>query len=324
MPDDPAVDPATGPVGFGRQMAQLVVIPAAIAVGCVVVVLMFAYLTGRPDSVETQLLQLRQTSGLGRLPMGLQDPRYKDRGRAAASLAQSIRTIDDPRQRATLSMSLADILANDIGPQEHLLRAYVLLALAQLGQAESVGPIVEHLSHADATVSAAAVQALLQHPDREAARQGVEALRALLARQEARVRSLAAAALGALARDDDQATKSALRDAISGTGMDYRESRWNATVALARLGDADAAHGVAALLLNRESLAAMPVETDRGEGRMLSVDDQTRLLLAVLAAAPMIDETSVWQRVEQLAADDPDVAVRRRARQLLEQRPSNG
>jgi hypothetical protein len=185
-------------------------------------------------------------------------------------------------------------------------------------------PILDHLPHADATVGAAAVQALLQHPDRQAARQGVAALRTALAGPHAQVRSLAAAALGELAQSDDHATRDALRVAASGTGADFRESRWNATVALARLGDADAAHGVAVLLMNRETLASMPAHGGPGQPRSLSADDQTRLLLSVLAVAPMIDHPAVWQRVEVLAESDPDLSVRKRAKEILHQKSANG
>lgn len=309
-----------GSPGFGRQMAQLIVIPAVIALGCVVVALLFAYLTGRPDTVETQLLQLRQTSGLGRLPMGLQDPRYKDRGRAAASLAQSIRTLDDPDKRADISAQLADILSHDVGEQESTLRAYLLLALAQLGQPEALGLIVEHLDDPQPTAAIAAVRALLEYPDREAARSAIGPLRRAAGRSDANLRALVAAALGAMAVADDEQTKVVLREMMTSTGAADREARWNAAAALARLGDEQGTRVMAHLLLSREALARLG---GPGDPSAISKPGQTRIILAslgTLAIATDVIDPQVWASVRLLASDDPDITVRKQARQLLDGR----
>lgn len=318
MPGDaPTMAASSSPPSFGRQMAQLVVIPAVIALSCVVVALLFTYLTGRPDTIETQLLQLRQSSGLGRLPMGLQDPRYKDRGRAAASLAQSLRTITQPQRRTTVSAALSDILAHHIGEQEHTLRAYLLLALAQLGQPDTLAVIVEHLDHPSPNVAIAAVQALLEYPDRGAAAETIPALRRAATRPDANLRSVTAAALGAMADPDDAATRAVLRDVLANTDGAAREARWNAAAALARLGDEQGAQVVAQLLLSRQALA----QTGSGGPNAVTPQEQTRIILATLATLATslrLPDADVWASVEHLAGADPDLSVRKRARQLLD------
>lgn len=309
------------PPGFGRQMAQLVIIPAVIVIVAVGVALLFGRLASTSDSLDNHLLQLSQGSGAGKMVYDLQDPRYKDRGLAAYNIATIIPSIRDPAERRRVSDELTKILRQHVNEDEDLLHIYLLTALGQLGQENAVPTIVSYLDASRPMVRQGAVRGLLSHPDAEAARAGLAGLQALMADADPNVRAEAAAALGELARPGDEGVKLALMENLVGPQSEFREAQWNAAVALARLDHEAGSRFVADVLLNREVLARLPsAESGPGADRAMSNNMQDRVILSTLAAAPDMKDPAIWARIAAIADKDPNLAVRNAALEVTRQR----
>ena len=153
------------PTPWGLQMAQLVIIPALIVIACITLAWMFSVLAGAKDDIDTHLLKLRQSSGAGKLAMGLQDPRYKDRGLAAYNIATMIRHETDPDEKLRISTALAEILEQHVAPDEYVLQDYLLRALGQLGQPGGLDAIMERLDAPHPRIRQGAIGGVLSWPD---------------------------------------------------------------------------------------------------------------------------------------------------------------
>ncbi|MEX0776584.1 MAG: hypothetical protein WD042_12845 [Phycisphaeraceae bacterium] len=329
----PASDPGAPP-SFGRQAAQLVIIPALIAIAAVTVWLIFGLLSARPDNIDDQMVRLQQSSGAGRMAGGLQDPRYKDRCLAAANIAAMLPTITDPAKRRGLHSDMVRILENNVSPNEAELHAFLLMAIGQLRQPEGLEVILSHADSKHSMVRNAVTLGIATWADQTrggAPRKeplpplepALVVLRRYLGDPVPEVAQQAAAVLGELTTPQDMATIAELRQAMARPGEIFRELHWNAAVALARLGDAAGAHYVTALLLNREALAKLPAESTGpaapgpSGGRTLPPHDQDRIMLATLAGARGMDDPQIWATIEALAVNDPSVMVRKEAGALL-------
>lgn len=314
---------------FGRQVAQLVVIPAGIAIASVLVFLMFGFFAAEPDNIEDHLARLKESSGYGReLPGGMQDPRYKDRWLAAMNVARLIETIDDPQQREAISDQLVSILNKNVAPEEDLLIHYLLIAIGRLGQEDAFSELTQRLTAERAQVRSGAINGILSWPDdqRAQARQAVPKLADLMDDPYDLVRANAARALWKLAEPGDPGVAEALHDATGGSGSDpdgntFRQSRWQAAIALAALGDEQASEFVVNTLLNREALAQMPADdSPTGGPRNMTEDQQEQVMAFTLVLVPKMESELVWEHVEWLSRNDPSVVIRKAAIKLLESR----
>jgi|GEM_PF-2551925 len=318
-------EPLPPPPTFGRQMAQLVIIPALIVIVCVGIAMMFGMLAGQQTDIDTYLAKLRQGSGKGRVAFNLQDPRYKDRGLAAYNIATMIPEIlkQEQAEQQRISDELLRIHSDHVAPEEDMLQSYLLLALGQLGQSGGLEPIIEGLDSEHATVRQAAVRAVLDWPDREAAGAAQEMLVQTLNDDDLLVASLSAAALGEFTTESDQATRDALVKVIQMSSNDRQEVIWNAAVALAKLGDQRGEQFVVNVLLNREALAKVvdpaprPGSASSPDGQYLSPTMQDRVIFSTLASAPKMQSSVVWDKIRQLADNDPNPAVKSAAKQLV-------
>lgn len=314
-------DQPTAPPSFTRQMAQLVIIPALIVVAVLAVMGLFAVMAGQQDSIEDQLNRLRQSSGQGRLPMGLQDPRYKDRSLAAHNLAAMLPTIKDPAERARISRELVDILDRHIDPTETELVAFTVLAIGQLGEEGGLDAILARRDASQPGVRRAVAEACANWPDRPEARRGIPILIDYLIDDSPQVATVSATALGALAQPDDAQVVASLREAMGTSDPARRDVRWNAAVALARLGDSRASQFVAGLLLDRQALAQTNQITADGAmtHRTLTPAVQDKVILSTLAAAGSMTDSVIWGKIGELAENDPNMTVRKAAQGLLQQ-----
>jgi hypothetical protein len=329
--------PLPPPPSFGRQIAQLVIIPAAIVVVCLIFAAIFGGLVGQPDSLEDQLARLRQPSGLGGgLPAGAQDPRYKDRCLAAYSIAAMIPSIESAAERRQLSDDLIKILETSVQEHEAQLQAFILLALGRLGQPGGLDAALARAESKHELVRQAVIGAVLNWSDVDAqqARRGLPALTAMLRLHSEPLRSQAAAAMSKIARPDDADVIIALHETMASTGWDYRDGTnnpndpprqytyavWNAAVSLAVLGDDKGAAFVADTLLNRAELAKLHGDVTGRDASTLSPQEQEKVMAGVLQQAAKIKDQRVWRRIESLAKDDPSVVIRKAASVLLEQR----
>lgn len=348
MPGDPTarVNAESGelppPPSFGRQMTQLVIIPAVIALSAISLFWFFGSLAATEDKLDDQLIHLRQGSGYGkRLPGGVQDPRYKNRCLAAFNISQSIDQLEEPDRRAWLNGELIDILKNNVHPEDKELITYLLIAIGRLGEARPAGEptgleiIVDHIepdrgvtdSATDSSeqgaidqVNQGVIMAILSWPDREAAAVTLPHLIDLTGYSNPAVREVAVSAVGVLGKADEQDVIDALFEALRSTDSMYRESRWNAAVALAAFNRDEGVTFVLETLLNREALAQLPQDPLKSTEKLMNGPSQDRVMLGTLAWAQRMTDEKVWQRVEELSEKDPSVSIRKAAIQLLEGR----
>jgi len=337
MPGTHAGQPASGPTpleaptSFGRQMAQLIIIPAVIVIISIAVVATLGLLVRTPDSVDDLLARLEQPSGMGRTTVGLQDPRYLDRCRAAQELAIRIPRMTDPAERQRVNTALINTLKQSVDPVQDIeLQTFLLLAIGLLGEEGGLDVLMARLESQDMRVVEGAVGGILAWPEVASARQAVPALVRVLNNEGATVRAEAAAALGKLARPDDVQAVEALARAMQVVGTIHRDISWNAGVALAKLGDPRGVRMVTHVLLNREALAKLPEgETGPRASQPMSAAMQDRVMIHTLAnvisgeGESMIlhmDDEALWNKISELADQDSSREVRRLAGILLERR----
>ncbi len=334
-------EPLPPPPSFGKQMAQLVIIPAVIAIVAIGLVALFGTLAGDTDSPKDLLTRLKQSSGMGgKLVAGAQDPRYKDRCLAAYNIATMIPGIADPAERRALSDELVQVLRDHVHPADVELQKFLVIALGQLGQEGGLDMVLHFAGSTDREVRQAVIGGVLNWSSRdlEAARRGLPALTKMLADTAEPVRTQAAISMWKLARPTDTEVIQALREAMASTGWDegeglsesarreftrrnYTNTRWNAAIALAALNEEQGVLFVVDTLLNRQALVKLngSVLTDRDEP--MSADEQDRVLASTLSLVSTMTDKRIWERVKQIAENTSEnPSVRQAASQLLRSR----
>ena len=318
------------PRGVGRQVAQLVVIPALIVVASIAAASLFVWVASARENLEDQVIRLRGCGGSGPGPWGFQDPRYKDCWRAAFNIASQIDQIQDPQQRAELSEDLVSILNEKVTSDEVLLLRWVLVAIGRLGQPGGLDVLMASMDTASVQVRQGAVEGLLawsqhnrsgpQHPARRSLAKLVKAL----GDAEPLVAERAALALGHLATAQDAEVVAALAGALDSATSDRRYVGWNAAVALARLGDRRGAQLVADVLLDRAALSAESVVATDGDDDPMLAQTLEDILLRTLMAARRMTDPLIWDKIKELSQSDSSRRVRILARQLVLERDRSG
>jgi len=282
-------------------------------------------LAGQETNIESELAKLEQSGGRGKMAGGLQDPRYKDRWLAAYNIATRIPSLKEPAERQSLNNRLRSILEQNVSADEEMIMAYLIMAIGQLGEQGGLEAVLLGASSRHARVQEATIGAILSWPDRMEARQvAVPALTRLLTVDDPRMVTQAAAAMGRIAAPGDAAAIASLRRTIEATGPGRREAQWNAAVALAILGDDFGVNVVTDVLLNREALDKLSADESGGtEGPRMARPMQNRIMVATLASVKVIDDPRVWAKVDELAASDPDMRIRKDADAVRQQRNRN-
>jgi len=344
-PDVTPTDPAAGqaepssstevtPPSFGKQIAQLVIIPAVIAIAGILIVTMFGVLAPKAADVEDLIAKISQQGGVGKIGP-FSDPRNSERYRAAATLSQMLR---EHREAETSKPGSGELTAEQLGlihsemvtllsregqQIDALLHAMAVLIVGQTGQDDGLEVVVTAMGHPDAVVRQFSIKAMLAWPDREQASAQRDRVRPLLTDSDMAVRVEAAMTLGALASEADAEIVQALRDAMLTTDGQSRDLRWNAAVALARFGDEQGSIFVAEVLLNREALAKLPAEeTGAGATRDMPEQAQDQVIWLTLHAVDDMTHPAVWDKIEWLSEHDKNAAIKQKAGQLLDQKPS--
>lgn len=316
------------PPNFGKQMAQLVIIPAVIALIAIGLFAVFGSIAAAPDSMSDQLNRLRQSSGMGgNLIGGAQDPRYKDRCHAANHIAEMIATMEDPAERRRLSDELIKILSERVHPDEAELMTFMVMALGRLAQPGGLEAVMQHGGSNHARVREGVVGAVMNWSvaDLEAARAALPMMTKLLADPNEPVRTQAAAAMWNLTKAGDTEAIAALREAMASfgrdpDGRDFAVTRRHAAMALAALGDEEAIVIVADTLLNRAALAEMSADVTGKTDTRMNAGEQERVIAMTLHFIARMKDPRIWERVKELADKDPSVNVRKAASQLLQER----
>ena len=332
-------DGATGetsssPPSFGKQVAQLVIITAVIAIAGILIVTMFGVLAPKAAEVEDLVAKIAQPGGVGKIGP-FSDPRNSERYRAAATLSQMLREhraaeVREPgsgeltaEQLTSIHQSMVELLTQE-GPQvDGQLHAMAVFIVGQAGQAGGFDAIVSSVGRPEPLVRQFAIKAMLVWPDQTQAKAERERVQPLLTDSDPAVRVEAARALGALSSPQDESTIAALRDAMLTSDGESRDLRWNAAIALARLGDPAGSVFVADVLLNRDALAQLPAEeTGPGATRTMPKQAQDQVIWLTLHAVDDMTHAAVWDRIERLSETDPNAAIVQKAGQLMDGRSS--
>jgi hypothetical protein len=312
-------------------MAQLIVIPAVIVIVSISVIATLGLLVRSPDTVSDLLVRLQLPSGMGRTAVGLQDPRYLERCRAAQDLAMRIPHLKDAQERQRVNAALIATLQTPVDPGQGIeLHTYLLLAIGMLGEPSGLEVLLTRLESEEIRIVEGAVGGILAWPDVEAARRAVPDLLRVLDSDSSIVRAEAAAALGKLAQPQDTQAIESLARAMQVTGTQGREVAWNAGVALAKLGDVRGTRLLTNVLLNREALAQLPAtEAAPHATQTMSRAVQDRIMIQTLANVMSSDgptttfhmtDAGLWDKIGELAEKDESREVQKVARALLSKR----
>lgn len=317
-------DALAPPPSFGRQLAQLVIIPALIALCAIIVFWLFGSLASGGENLQEQLARLRQSSGAGKVIADLQDPRYKDRCQAAFQISVLIEKLKEPKERLELSEQLVEVLEKYVHKDEADLQYWLLLALGRLGQPGALEPILARADSHLMKVRVAVIGAVMMWTDHDmaAVRSALPRILPLLKDQYSEVRELAAAAISKIAMPGDTQLIAPLKEAMQSLGVDPKNRLYQSTViysaiTLAILGDEQGIEYVAKVLLNREALAQLRADITNQSDVLMNRNDQDYAIAATLFYVDRMTDDRIWARVVDLAESDSSVSIRKAALQLL-------
>lgn len=269
------------------------ILPLLLVVGAVGVFLLFGLIAHEDKSVDEYLAEV--AGG------GINEP-WQGAFGLANKLVQDESLQGDPAVARRIADTLEHSNADD--PQ---VRKFLLLALGRVGHESSVPVLVEHLDDPDADVRLKTLWSI-GNIGVPAASGSATVVAERLKDEDAGVRGYSAYVLGTL---DNPAAIGPLEIAVNDA---VGQVRWNAAVALARLGNDT---GLAELhrMIDRDHLVAT------GE---LNAQQQQDAMIAGIQALAMLRAPEAQNRLAELRDNDPDGRVRDAARAALEamNRPS--
>ncbi|MCC6907692.1 MAG: hypothetical protein IT430_07115 [Phycisphaerales bacterium] len=328
-------------IGFGRQMLQLVLIPALIVGGVLAVWLVVVSLGGKAQSLGNVLETLSKTGGGA--------PADQERARTALSLLSIIEEASDPagpglsqEDEHRLASELPKIARLNRGGHEELSRA-IMGTLGLLGDPSTVEVFREFLQSDDPDDWFAAVSGLHGwRGDMAALRPLAPELLQVLRnaprptenpRDDRPIDSLVPITMSVLAvaaDPGDIAVREALAKELGAASGASRDIAWNAGTALAVMGD-QRGIPVVMSLLDRQWLSQQPYDARVPEGRLIDPASQRKIITSTINVvvgfdprlkgfAVRVESPAVWDLIAKLAADDPDSAVRAAAKAALDAR----
>jgi len=336
---------ADKPISFGRQMLQLVLIPALIVGGILAVWIIVISLGGRAQSLDHILARLNTTGG--------SLPADQERARAALSLLSAIEDATgqygsplSPQDRAKLIEQLPAIARLHRGGHEELCRA-IMGTLGLLAEPATVPVFAEFLASSSETDWFAAVSGL------HGWRGDMSVLRPLTprlvnalqkaprassnAREDKPIHSLASITMSVLAVVADPAdieVREALNRELQDSTGANRDLAWNAGCALAVLGD-ERGLPVVLSLLDRKWLSEQPYDPRTPERGRLDTASQRKIIASTINVvvgfdprlegfAVRVKDEQVWTMIRQIAESDPDPEIRTLAKAALTAREAQG
>lgn len=262
------------------------ILPMLIVVGAVGVFLLFGLIAHEDKSVDEYLAEV--TGG------GINEP-----WQGAFGLANKLARDESLRGDPTIARRIADSLqhpnAND--PQ---VRTFLLLALGRVGHESSLPILVEYLDDPDADVRLKTLWSI-GNIGAPAASDTALAVADALGDADEAVRAYAAYVIGTL---DNAAAVAPLEVSLNDSDGPVR---WNAAVALARLGS-DAGMNELRRMVDRDYLAA------NGD---LNEQQQQDAMVAAIQAFTMLRARDVQDQLTEIRDNDPDARVRETARAAL-------
>ncbi len=276
----------------GLQVALgFFILPMLLVFGGIAVFMLFGLIAHEDKTVEEYLAEV--TGG------GINEP-WQGAFGLANKLARDESLQNDPNVARQIAGALGRPSAEEYIPRDPQVRTYLLLALGLVGHESSIPIAVEYLDDPDADVRLNAVVSI-SNIGVPAATAAAAQVAARLGDDDEAIRGYSAYVLGTL--DNPEAIKPlevALNDQVG-------QVRWNAAVALARLGN-NAGRAQLLLMIDRDYLAAT------GD---LDLQQQQDAMLAAIQAFVMIGVDNALGKLGDIRDNDPDLRVREAARAAL-------
>jgi HEAT repeat protein len=263
------------------------ILPMLLVLGAVGVFLLFGLIAHEDKSVDEYLAEV--TGG------GINEP-WQGAFGLANKLVQDESLHGDP----VIAQRIAATLEHRNAAEDPQVRTFLLLALGRVGHGSSIPVLVEYLDDPDADVRLKALWSLGNIGATPTA-DSSEPVAGALDDEDVGVRGYAAYVLGTLG---NTATVPALEIALNDPAG---QVRWNAAVALARLGS-DAGTGELRRMIDREYLI--------GNGE-LNAQQQQDAMVAAIQAITMLQLQDFQEELTGLRDNDPDARVRETARAAL-------
>jgi HEAT repeat protein len=273
--------PGTEERSDASVVTQFFILPLLVVAGLVGVFLLFTMATRTPPTPEEHL-------------KALQSGRFNQRWQAAFELSNLLKDRKGEID-GNFGGQLVRVFESSLGnPEEDpRVQRYLALALGDAGWRGAVPALIRASSSSDRETRLYALWSLGQLQAPEASGVLVNAL----TDKDPAVRSVAAFGLGRLAPPEGlDEVRLLLEDPVA-------EVRWNAALALARNGD-PAGEPVLIQLLDRKYL---------GEFSSLGPEEQRDLILNALRGLKELKTLDLEDKVQGLATQDPDPAVRKAA-----------
>lgn len=313
-------------------MARLFVVPAiiiAVVLACAIFVTLGFGWTGVGKPEDLAFLIDKLAAGTGEKVAGIMLlPREKELWQTALEVANRLASPDielKHHERPAIAARLAGVLDRTIPLQPYTQATrqritFMSIALGRLQDPSGVSQFRKMLQSPEYAVRAAAVQGLCEMSSLPEARAEVSMLLPLLAGDDSReVRMIAAAALGQLATPSDSDVVSALRKQLA----DDDEVRWNAALALTKLGS-DAARSDVLEMLDRRYWERQEIRDDPESDRRRPIAEReiSRNIRGVLAFVNKTADVEIHAAIEVLTNDrNPEIS--RAARAALAPRSSS-
>jgi len=244
----PPATPAPPPMTPG-VMTRLFLVPLLIVVGivgcAVVVVLLFGGIVTEPERSVDQLIAVLERP-TGRKMVGMMLPRDKEVWQAAQELAGRLKRPDQELRgsdRTAVARRLAALVQRDgdssaeLSDGERQKLAFVMMALARVGEPESLPVLVDRLASPSAATRQAALIALSYYPGSEELGPFLAVMTERLTDEALEVRIVACAVVAHLAERAPGVRAFAADRLADGLNDPEREVQWNAALGLGRLAD---------------------------------------------------------------------------------------
>ena len=230
-------------------MGRLFLVPLLIVgaiIGCaVVVVLLFGGIVSEPERSIDQLISVLERSA-GDKTAGMMLPRDKEVWQAAQELAGRLTKADQELlavDRDKTARRLARIvqrdgpLSADLSDGDRQKLAFVMMALARVGEPDTLPALLEQLEAPSPATRRAALLALSYYPDPEQLGRHIAVIATSLGDEAVEVRIVACPVV-ALVGDSARGARALAADRLADRLMDAeREVQWNAALGLGRLAD---------------------------------------------------------------------------------------
>ena len=318
--------PAMSATLMGRLFAVPLLIVSVIVGAAVVVVLLFGSITRDRERPIAELLDILETSTGEKTVSFMLLPKEKELWQVARELALRLEKKDAELTTDELTDTtkrLADLLRRDAADSSEFTEMgrqklhFVMRALALTESPSAVIPLADMLDDASPQTRREALASLGGLRLVPTIEQALPDVYRMLHDSDAVVRMVACASIAGIAKHGDDGAIQALQSVYFD---EDREVKWNATLALARLGS-DAGKSLLLDMLDRSywenevkarletAIDAPPVEYPLPPNKVVEY------LCAAIESGAYLDDPQVWTGIDALASDESPL-VRDKVRQV--------